>query len=241
MTYLSFLFLFTIIPSVMLIIFLWKTLEWDYLKVLLFVSLIAFSATSLWDNYAVYSGIWYFPQEKTTGIKLFYVPIEEYMFFFLQTYTTGLMQLLYMRIYKRIKVKNRNFTTMFFSIPFIILFQEIVKLPFGKMNYLFHLLGWAGLFILIQYLFGRKKIFKYKDFIFFPSIIMTIYFSIADSISIGKGIWGFDPEQTIGTRIFNIPLEEIIFFLCTNLLVTEAMILFLPERFLKKFKTSNTN
>ncbi len=100
MTYLSFLFLFTIIPSVMLIIFLWKTLEWDYLKVLLFVSLIAFSATSLWDNYAVYSGIWYFPQEKTTGIKLFYVPIEEYMFFFLQTYTTGLMQLLYMRIYK---------------------------------------------------------------------------------------------------------------------------------------------
>lgn len=236
MNYLSFLVLFTIIPSSIFIVILWRTFEWDYVKVLLFVSLIAFSATSLWDNYAVYSGIWFFPEERTLGIKLFYVPIEEYMFFFLQTYTTGLFQLLYMKLYRKIKTRNlKNFSASSNSLLFL-KSDEVIKLPFGEMNYLFHLLSWAGFFIFIQYLFGRKKIFKYKDFIFFPSIIMTVYFSVCDSISIGHGIWSFDKTQTIGTLVYNVPLEEIIFFLCTNLLITEAMILFLPERFLKKFK-----
>ncbi|MCX7832957.1 MAG: lycopene cyclase domain-containing protein [Ignavibacteria bacterium] len=236
MTYLSFLLVFTIVPSLLLIITLWKTFTWDYIKVLLFVSFIAFSATSLWDNYAVYSGIWFFPEEKTLHIKLFYVPIEEYMFFFLQTYTTGLFQLLYMKFYRKVK-NGESSKISFFSLPMIFLFMlEVIKLPFGKFNYLFHLLTWAGFFIFIQYLFGRKKIFKYKNFIFFPAIIMTLYFSLCDSISIGHGIWDFDPEQTIGTLVYNVPLEEIIFFLCTNLLITEAMILFLPERFLSYFK-----
>ena len=112
--------------------------------------------------------------------------------------------------------------------------DEILKLPFCNFNYIFHLFSWGGFFILVQIIAGRKKILGNLSLILIPSLIMTLYFSFADSVSIGQGIWDFDPSQTTGIRVFNIPLEEILFFLVTNILITEAMILFLPYKYLKK-------
>ena len=96
MTYTEFLVYFTIIPIIILLISLRGKLKRSYLSVIVLVSVIAFVATSAWDNFAVYSGIWYFPPEKTMGILFYYVPIEEYAFFFLQTFTTGLVQIFYL-------------------------------------------------------------------------------------------------------------------------------------------------
>ena len=231
MNYIEFLFLFTVIPVIILAIFLRKYLDIVYVKWLLIVSVIAFAATAGWDNYAVYSGIWHFPEDKTLGIKLFYVPVEEYLFFFLQTFTTGLVQLFFIKKNIDINIKK----SIFLLIP-LLFFQtnEILKLPFGNLNYLFHLFSWGGFFIIIQIFAGRKKIINNIFLIVMPSLIMTLYFSIADSISIGQGIWEFDPLQTTGIRLYNIPLEEILFFLVTNILITEAMILFLPSKYLKR-------
>lgn len=231
MTYIEFLFIFTVVPIVILVFLLKKYLDAIYIKWLLVVSIIAFIATSGWDNYAVYCGIWHFPEDKTLGIKLFYVPVEEYLFFFLQTFSTGLVQLFFIK-----KNIDTNFKKSTFLLTPLLFFQtnEILKLPFGNLNYLFHLFSWGGFFILIQIIAGRNKIFKNISLIAFPSLIMTLYFSAADSISIGQGIWEFDALQTTGIRIHNIPLEEILFFLVTNTLITEAMILFLPSKFLKR-------
>lgn len=231
MTYIEFLLIFTVIPIIILVFLLKKYLDAVYVKWLIIVSIIAFTATAGWDNYAVYSGIWHFPEDKTLGIKLFYVPVEEYMFFFLQTFTTGLVQLIFIKRNIKINIKNLSFV-----LTPLLLFQsnEIMKLPFGNFNYLFHLFLWGGFFILVQIIAGRKKIPRNISLIIIPSLIMTLYFSIADSVSIGQGIWDFDPLQTTGIRIFNIPLEEILFFLVTNILITEAMILFLPHKYLKK-------
>ena len=251
MKYFEFLILFTVIPSALLIYLLRNYLQKTFVYCLLTVSLIAFIATSAWDNYAVYSGIWMFPKEKTLGIYLYYVPVEEYLFFFLQTYATGLFQIYYFfKFYKQDKNDNSDSGNTILNVtlmPALLLFffkyiggniiqEEILKLPFGRWNYLFHLFSWAGLFIIIQYIFGYKKIKKHLKLIFIPSIFMTIFFSLADSVSIGNGIWGFDPAQTIGTKIGNVPLEEILFFFLTNVLITEAMILFLPEKILNKEK-----
>lgn len=231
MTYIEFLLIFTVIPIIILLFLLRKDLDAVYLKWLIVVSVIAFAATSGWDNYAVYSGIWHFPEDKTLGIKLFYVPVEEYMFFFLQTFTTGLVQFIFIK-----KYFNGSQKYFSFLLGAVLIFRtnEITKLPFDNFNYLFHLFSWGGFFILIQIIAGRKKIPKYISAIIIPSVIMTVYFSIADSISIGQGIWDFDSLQTTGIRIFNIPLEEILFFLVTNILITEAMILFLPSKYLKR-------
>lgn len=212
------------------------------------VSVIAFIATSAWDNYAVYSGIWFFPAEKTLGKYLYYVPLEEYAFFFLQTFTTGLVQILYLeKIYKYKKNETQEIAAKtLYSFIFPLIFcgeiinfyqlktEEVIKLPFGEWNYLFHLFSWAGTFILIQFIFGRKKLKGKLKLIVVPALIMTVYFSLADAVSIGNGIWNFDPLQTTGAKIGNVPLEEILFFLLTNLLITEAVVLFLPEKYLNR-------
>lgn len=251
MTYIEFLLLFTVLPIVILLILLRRFLNKQYILTLLLVSVIAFIATSAWDNYAVYSGIWMFPPEKTLGIYLYYVPLEEYLFFFLQTYLTGLVQLYYLFRFHRSRGKEAfgNYASMklfslnVYALIFYIYAKEIepLKLPFGEWNYLFHLFSWAGTFILIQFVFGRKKIIHNIKLIIVPTIIMTVYFSLADSISIGNGIWHFDPLQTIGTKIGNVPIEEILFFMMTNLLITEAMVLFLRQDLLIPKGKSNSN
>ena len=117
MTYIDFLLVFTVLPISILLILLRRFLNKQYIMTLLLVSVIAFVATSAWDNYAVYSGIWMFPREKTLGIYLYYVPIEEYLFFFLQTYLTGLVQLFYLsKFYNnedKIPAKNSNSIKIF--------------------------------------------------------------------------------------------------------------------------------
>jgi putative membrane protein len=242
MTYTEFLLYFTVIPIIILAFILRNDLEKSHILTLLLVSVIAFAATALWDNFAVYSGIWMFPRDKTLGIYFGYVPLEEYLFFFLQTYLTGLVQLYCLfkvRFFRKQSVSEIKLRTILF--PLIILASivnfwertnEPFKLPFGNWNYLFHLFSWAGLFVLIQYAFGRKKITQNFRLILIPTLVMTAYFSLADSISIGNGIWSFDPMQTIGTKIGNVPLEEILFFFMTNLLITEAMVLFLNQKHL---------
>ncbi len=232
MIYTEFLIYFTIIPIVILFLILKKHTDRIFLKWTVIVSVIAFLATTLWDNIAVYSGIWHFPEEKTLGLILCYVPIEEYAFFFLQTYMTALVQLAFLVLIK--KKNNSSISLGFIFLPFLFFsVNEIVKYPFGNWYYLFCLFTWSGFFILIQFIWGRKKLFNYLPAIFIPAIIMTVYFSIADSISISNGILDFDKLQTIGLKVFNVPPEEILFFLMTNLLITVAMILFLPEYFLK--------
>ncbi len=243
MTYSEFLLIFTIAPILILAVALRKDIKAAHIKTLLLVSLIAFVATSAWDNFAVYSGIWMFPPEKTLGLYLYYVPVEEYAFFFLQTYLTGLVQLLILfrenRHHKpadKVQTHAAIFSLIVFPLiaNFSISADEIIRLPFGNWNYLFHLFAWSGFFVLVQLVFGWSKIKKNLKIIILPTLIMTIYFSLADAISIGNGIWSFDPEQTIGTKLGNVPVEEILFFLMTNLLITEAMVLFLRQEYLLK-------
>ncbi|HCA43033.1 MAG TPA: hypothetical protein DEP28_07250 [Bacteroidetes bacterium] len=246
MTYSEFLIYFLIIPIIFLIFLVRKNIKKQHIIVLISTSLIAFLATSLWDNYAVYSKIWMFPPEKTLGIYFWYVPIEEYSFFFLQTYLTGLLQFFLLFKLKNSRESlnpNPTFLTSVFCLiilNFSVVSQgEIIKLPFGKFNYIFHLFSWAGFFIIVQLIAGWKKILNNLKIVIFPVLIMTIYFALVDSVAIGNGIWNFDPEQTLGFKIGNVPLEEILFFFCTNLLVTECIVLLLPEKFLLSKKINN--
>jgi len=45
----------------------------------------------LWDNAAVAAGLWGFDPERISGIVLGLLPIEEYLFFLLQTWVTSLL------------------------------------------------------------------------------------------------------------------------------------------------------
>ena len=74
--YIVLMLIFAIIPSLILLYFLRKEINFKNLGVTL---LILFIIGVIWDQISVRTGIWFFAQDKILG-NLFGIPIEEYLF-----------------------------------------------------------------------------------------------------------------------------------------------------------------
>ncbi len=102
MSYLQFLILFVCIPLGLLAWRLRRRLRRLDLLMLVGLAVIAVVYTTPWDNYLVASGVWYYDPRLVLNRTIGYVPIEEYLFFILQTFLTGFFGLwLWDRFYRR--------------------------------------------------------------------------------------------------------------------------------------------
>ncbi len=54
---------------------------------------------------------------------------------------------------------------------------------------------------------------NFKSF-FKANLIVSLLFLIWDSVFTAMGVWRFNDDYTIGINIFNLPLEELLFFVC---------------------------
>jgi lycopene cyclase domain-containing protein len=62
--------------------------------------------------------------------------------------------------------------------------------------------------------FDEKVAFYKKWKYLLPATMLAaIIFVVWDAIFTSKGIWGFNPDHILGIYIFDLPLEEIIFFI----------------------------
>lgn len=92
MTYPLFLLIYLVVPIVILGVWLrreWRTRWW--LTAAAFTIVIALVYTTPWDNYLVATDVWYYDPARVWNIILGWVPLEEYLFFVLQTILTGLV------------------------------------------------------------------------------------------------------------------------------------------------------
>ena len=65
---------------------------------------------------------------------------------------------------------------------------------------------------------------------------LTLYLSLSDALAIGSGTWTINPEQSLDLLLGGIlPLEELLFFLLTNTLVTFGVTLMLAPETLARF------
>jgi lycopene cyclase domain-containing protein len=90
MSYAAFLVIFVCLPLAGLIYHMRHSLRRSHLLMLLGLAAIAVIYTTPWDNYLVATRVWYYDPRLVLNITLWYVPIEEYTFFVLQTFLTGL-------------------------------------------------------------------------------------------------------------------------------------------------------
>ncbi|MEP7288663.1 MAG: lycopene cyclase domain-containing protein [Chloroflexota bacterium] len=90
MSYSVFLILFVCLPLTGMFYVLRRAIRRIHLIILLALAVIAIVYTTPWDNYLVASGVWYYDPKLVFNITLGYVPLEEYLFFILQSFLTGI-------------------------------------------------------------------------------------------------------------------------------------------------------
>ena len=209
---------------------------WPPLLILLSHIVVAVLYTTPWDNYLVATGVWWYDPNLVTGVLFGWVPIEEYTFFVVQTALSGLWVLFLAR---RLQGKatavgmsaRAELRWISFAMVALLWIGSLLALAVGWSHgtYLALELAWALPPILLQLGFGADILWHYRRLIFWSLAPATLYLCIVDALAIGYGTWTIDPAQSTGILVGNLPLEEIIFFLITNILVIFGMILVLAR------------
>jgi lycopene beta-cyclase len=262
MTYFGFLLRFLVIP---ILIFLGIT-YWDnrnhrqikdfrngsavWIAIAIHIAL-AVIYTTPWDNYLVATGVWYYNPDLVTGKLIGYVPIEEYTFFVLETVLSGLWWwFLARRLSPLLKGERSGVRENFkpnkqlvYLSACILVFLWLISaylffLGAPKWTYLSITLFWALPAILPQLLFGADILWHYRKLVFWGIFVPGLYLSLMDVIALTDTTWSISPSQTTGILFFGIlPLEEVVFFFITNVLIINGMTLLLANVSQERFDT----
>jgi lycopene cyclase domain-containing protein len=208
---------------------------WPAWAVLLGHVAIALIYTTPWDNYLVANRVWWYDPLLVTGIVFGWVPIEEYTFFVVQTLMTGLWLWLWMR---RIPPPQTRFTAMpmarwvtagLVGITWVV-WLILLLAGWRRGWYMELLLVWFLPPIILQLGFGADILWHHRRLVLVGLVPPFVYLCVVDAIAIHSGTWSINPANTVGLDLFGVlPLEEITFFLLTNVLISFGMTLMLAQ------------
>jgi putative membrane protein len=243
MSYFSVLAVFILPPLLVMAWLVWRELRrrnpMPYLVVGALVS-VALLYTTPWDNYLVATGVWWYDPELVTGVTLGWVPIEEYAFFVLQTLLTGFWALwVRARMSPPASEARQGLGSM--SVPWrkwVLLIGggswlatlALLPMPWQSITYLVLILGWALPPMLVQLLFGADILWARRRRLAIAIVPPTLYLWLVDFLAIRSGTWTLDPTQTLGWALGGVlAVEEMVFFLVTNVLIVCGLFLVLAE------------
>jgi lycopene cyclase domain-containing protein len=209
--------------------------------------LLAVVYTTPWDNYLVATGVWYYNPALVTGIVIGYVPIEEYTFFVLETILSGLFWWFLARRLsppaekfqpsKRRRIISTGILTVTWVIFTILFFSDNEPI-----TYLSITLFWALPAIFPQLLYGADILWHHRKLVLAAILIPGTYLSLMDIVALKETTWSIAKDQTTGILFFGIlPLEEVVFFFITNVLVVFGMTLLLSNIGSQRFTTWKLN
>ena len=255
MTYLEYLLLFIVFPSlIILILLIGSKGQYPIPKMILIISIvslsvIAFVYTTPWDNYLVANSIWTYNSSKIIGIIFGYVPFEEYMFFILETVFVSLFFSLFIQL-RLIEIPEESSIHFSQTKILILLFLSLIWIislitfimGFNRLLYFNLLVLWAIPPIFLQLFIGWDVISYNKSKIGIIVLVLGSYLSITDAYAINTGIWSISKEFTTGIIFYGLPLEEMLFFFSTVMLIIfgQLLIRFFSEKWLISSFKNNT-
>lgn len=220
MNYLLFHLIF-ILPPILICFWLnRKSLNFASLSGLLVISFITLVYTIPWDSHLISKGVWTYPTSAII-MTIGNIPLEEYFFMILQSILTGLITLKFLSNQKTDLFFNKDYRANIIGFLFwlalsglgFFLFQGI------KTYYMGFILIWASPILALMWAYRGEVFWRFAKTHSIILLMVTIYLCIADRIAIEAGIWHIEERYSTGLFIFGLPLEEIVFFGITNLLV----------------------
>lgn len=246
MTYFGFLSIFLVIPILLLAGLSFyahgrarsvssRLQSWPAWGAILLHVAIALAYTTPWDNYLVATHVWWYDPYLVTGITIGWVPIEEYTFFVLQPILAGLWLLLLARslaIPDSLSPPSPRLRLTAVSVVSSFWIGAVAVWLSGWQpgTYLALELGWALPPIALQLAFGADILWHYRRLVSLTILPLTLYLSTADALAIDWGTWTINPRQSLNVFLGGVlPVEEFLFFLLTNTLITFGVILLLAQ------------
>ena len=186
--------------------------------------------TTPWDNYLVWRGVWDYSPGRVLG-TIGYVPVEEYLFFVLQPLLTGLWMMRVMEgrdgedapVSPSVRWTGTAVYGTMAAAGFLLLRSDAG-------TYLGLILAWAMPVLAGQWAYAADALWRRRRALFVALAVPTLYLWVADAIAIRLGIWRISETYTTGLGLAGLPIEEATFFLVTNVLVVQGLVLFLYPR-----------
>jgi lycopene cyclase domain-containing protein len=238
LTYVEFLFAFLGVPVAALAVAVARRTD-DPRRVLASVTAlvcIAVTYTAPWDSYLVGRGVWTYG-EGVVAARFARVPLGEWLFFALQTTATGLWYHLLAPAVDsalpgrdapcRSDVRTPSARTVG-AVGWLALAGVggalVVAAP--ETYYLGMILVWAAPVLAFLWTVGGSVIWRDRRLVAGAVAVPTLSLWVADWYAIRTSLWAIAPEYSTRLLAFGLPIEEAVFFLLTNLLVAQGLLLF---------------
>lgn len=235
MSYLSFLTVFIVFPLCLLFLNLYRgdfKFKNRYLAGALLMSVTALIYTTPWDNFLVANKVWWYGPDRVLA-TIGYVPVEEYLFFILQSWFTTALFCKLAQLFP-IKTSEAFQVTRFLSYKslavFVLVFvwlASVFGLYFYKSFYISLILSWSLPVIIFQIYTGGEQLVHNIRLYLLTFTISSLYLCSVDALAIYEGIWTISPDLTSGWHLGVLPIEEAVFFMVTNVMVIQGVMLFI--------------
>lgn len=158
----------------------------------------------IWDMYFTAKGIWHFNEAYITGIKLYNLPVEEVLFFFVVPYCCVF-------IYACIRSYFPNLVNKKSADYFLIAFAValcITGIIYAEKYYTSWTCIFTGAFTL--FIYALRKFFKSFDAVSFliSYAICLIPFLIVNGFLTAIPVVLYNDAENLGIRIYTIPFED---------------------------------
>lgn len=227
LTYLQVHFYYTLPPTIILYLFMRPLIgSFDKIKIISLCAL-ALIYTTPWDNYIIYHKAWWYRKDAVIG-TIGYVPIEEYLFFIIQTILTALwttfcsrwtLNSIYLQQSTAIKFYSIRYVTITILIIFIVI-GWMNAIPATKTFYLASIAWWTLLVVAFLWYVSGSYVCNRMRATLISVLVPSVYLCYVDIIALRARVWHINEATSLEIFLVDdLPIEEITFFFFTNIIV----------------------
>lgn len=158
----------------------------------------------IWDFYFTAKGVWSFNEAYITGIKLYNLPLEEVLFFFIVPYCCVFIYACIRTYFPNLV--NKKSADLFLLLLAVGLF--VTGIIYAGKYYTSWTFIFTGAFIFVIY--SARKFFKSFDAVSFlvSYAICLIPFLIVNGFLTAIPVVTYNDAENLGIRIYTIPFED---------------------------------
>jgi len=200
------------------------------------LSVVALVWTAPWDDYLVRSGVWSYDPQGVLA-RLGNVPVEEYAFVVLLVVLVATWGARTGRLPgapRAAAVQGHTRLRGMAGWLGVAALGVVLLLAGGQLRYLGLLLVWAAPPLALQRAVAGDLLAPRRLDRGVVALPVVAWLCLADRLALADGIWTISPATSTGVLLLGLPLEEVLFFLLTALLVTDGLLLATDDRALAR-------